>query len=126
MLIFLLWGYTCGVTQCYLMPDYKLPKKLRYLRTGIQLGTCKKGRFEPSQQLAMLLNGQSYPFVLNLSSEDQRVIRYLKGETLELTDEEDNFKKGWILVCTDGYALGWGKYAGGSIRNKYYPGWRLQ
>ena len=112
--------------QCYLMPEYKLPKKLRYLRTGIQLGTYKKGRFEPSQQLAMLLSAETYPYILNLSSADQRVIRYLKGETLELSNEEDTYQKGWILICTDGYALGWGKYAAGSVRNKYYPGWRLQ
>ncbi len=112
--------------QCYLMPNQKLPKRLRYLRTGVQLGTYKKGRFDPSQQLAMLLDAETYPSVLNLSSDDQRVIRYLKGETLELSDEEDVFRKGWILICTDGYALGWGKYAGGTIRNKYYPGWRLQ
>lgn len=119
--------------QCFLLPPYKLPKKLRYLRTGVQAGTIKKGRFEPSQQLAMLLRAEDFPQSLSLSSEDMRLIRYLKGETLELTEEEDaQLKKaskktgGWILVCADGFALGWGKYANGSIKNKYYPGWRLQ
>lgn len=119
--------------QCFLLPPYKLPKKLRYLRTGVQAGTIKKGRFEPSQQLAMLLRAEDFPQSLSLPSEDMRLIRYLKGETLELTEEEDAqlqkaSKKtgGWILVCADGFALGWGKYANGSIKNKYYPGWRLQ
>ncbi|MDY3250876.1 MAG: SAM-dependent methyltransferase, partial [Candidatus Choladocola sp.] len=64
--------------------------------------------------------------VLNLSSEDPRVIRYLKGETLELTDTEARDQKGWMLVCVDGYSLGWGKAAGTGLKNKYYPGWRLQ
>lgn len=119
--------------QCLLIPPYKLPKKLRYLRTGVQAGTIKKGRFEPSQQLAMLLRAEDFPQSLSLPSEDQRLIRYLKGETIELTEEEESQLKkaskmtgGWILICVDGFALGWGKFANGSIKNKYYPGWRLQ
>ena len=29
------------------------------------------------------------------------------------------------LVCVDGYPLGWGKLAGGMLKNKYLPGWRM-
>ena len=114
--------------QCFLLPPYRLPQKIRYLRTGILLGTIKSKRFEPSQALAMLLDASSFPSVLNLGASDPRVLRYLKGETLELTAEEEETQKqkGWILVCTDGFGLGWGKYVNGSVRNKYYPGWRLQ
>lgn len=119
--------------QCFLLPAYKIPKKLRYLRTGIQAGTTKKGRFEPSQQLAMLLKADDFPCALSLPSEDVRLIRYLKGETVELNGEEEILLKkvskstgGWVLICVDDYALGWGKFANGSIKNKYYPGWRLQ
>jgi NOL1/NOP2/fmu family ribosome biogenesis protein len=111
--------------QCMLLPPYHLPQKLRYLRTGIWAGTCKKGRFEPSPALALLLGRKDYPSVLDLSSGDERVIRYLKGETLDLTDEEERTVDGWTLVCTDGFGLGWGKAAGGRLKNKYYPGWRL-
>ena len=35
-------------------------------------------------------------------------------------------KNGWILVCVDGWPLGWAKYAGAVLKNKYYPGWRWQ
>lgn len=112
--------------QCLLIPPYSLPKKLRYLRTGILAGTVKRGRFEPSQALAMLLAADTFPCSLNLPSGDIRVMRYLKGETIELTDAEARGKKGWVLVCVDGFGLGWGKYANGNIKNKYYPGWRLQ
>ena len=31
----------------------------------------------------------------------------------------------WQLVCVDGYPLGWGKLSGGTLKNKYLPGWRL-
>jgi NOL1/NOP2/sun family putative RNA methylase len=111
--------------QCLLLPPYHLPKNLRYLRTGILLGTTKKGRFEPSQALAMLLGKDEYPCAVNLSAEDPRTVRYLKGETLELTEQEGEGLKGWTLVCVDGFGLGWGKYIGGDVRNKYYPGWRI-
>lgn len=53
---------------------------LRFLRTGLLIGELKKGRFEPSQALAMALRIEEYPVVLNLSEEDERVARYLKGE----------------------------------------------
>ncbi len=112
--------------QCLFVPPYRLPKSLRYLRTGILVGTLKRGRFEPSQALAMLLDANSYPNILNLSSEDMRVTRYLKGETVDLEAGDPNVENGWVLVCADGFALGWGKCADGRIKNKYYPGWRMQ
>lgn len=112
--------------QCFLLPPYQIPGRLRYLRTGLLLGTRKKGRFEPSQSLAMVLDAASFDTVVNLPSSDVRVLKYLKGETIELGEHEPHPGQGWILVCTDGYALGWGKYSGGSIKNKYYPGWRMQ
>ena len=48
----------------------------------------------------------------------------LKGETLDLEDLAARGAKGWCLVCVDGYPLGWGKLANGTLKNKYYPGWR--
>lgn len=113
--------------QYLLVPEnMRLPGSLRYLRTGLLLGTAKKERFEPSQALAMTLGASDYPQVLDLSAEDERVIRYLKGETIELLPKEAEKKKGWVLICVDGFGIGWGKYAGTAIKNKYYPGWRLQ
>lgn len=113
--------------QYFLLPEnIHLPGSLRYLRTGLLLGTAKKARFEPDQALAMALGTSDYPQVLNLSAGDERVIRYLKGETINLLPEEAEKKKGWVLICVDGFGIGWGKYAGDTIKNKYYPGWRLQ
>lgn len=112
--------------QCLLLPaGVDLPDGLRYLRTGLLLGTCKKERFEPSQALAMALSADRYPNVLNLSAEDPRVLRYLKGETIEYAETEP-VRKGWVLVCVNHQALGWAKCAGGTLKNKYYPGWRMQ
>jgi NOL1/NOP2/fmu family ribosome biogenesis protein len=113
--------------RAYLLPG-ELPsiRGLRFLRTGLYLGDCKKNRFEPSQALAMWLSMEDYPDHLSFSSEDERVLRYLKGESIFLSEKEAAGRKGWILVGVDGYPLGWGKIAGETLKNKYYPGWRLQ
>ncbi|NCC44524.1 MAG: SAM-dependent methyltransferase [Clostridia bacterium] len=102
-----------------------MPKKLRYLRTGLFLGTCRKNRFEPSQALAMALQMDQYQSSLSFSRDDERVLRYLKEETLDVSDKNAK-KNGWQLIGVDGYPLGWGKLSGGSLKNKYYAGWRWQ
>ena len=113
--------------RVYLMPEgIKGIKGLRFLRSGLLLGTLTKDRFEPSQAFAMVLKKDQYKAVIDLSSLDHRVIRYLKGETIEVDDLPLKRQKGWQLVCVDGYPLGWGKLVNGSLRNKYLPGWRWQ
>lgn len=110
----------------YYLPEGFDPKwKLRYLRTGLLLGEWKKQRFEPSQAVAMVLRQKEFSQTFSMKSQDERVIRYLKGETIFLEDGE-KIKKGWTLVCVDGYPLGWAKYTGSALKNKYYPGWRWQ
>jgi len=110
----------------YYMPA-QLPKMrgLRFLRSGLFLGEMKKNRFEPSQSLAMALSSVDYKNCLKLSVEDERVVRYLKGETLTLTEEEAGTPDGWQLVCVEEYPLGWGKKNRSTVKNKYHTGWRL-
>ena len=113
--------------RVYYMPE-GLPdmKGIRFLRTGLLLGELKKKRFEPSQALAMCLKKREYRYVIDLPAVDELVIKYLKGETLDVEDVTDAKEKGWYLFCVDGYPLGWGKLAGGVLKNKYLPGWRWQ
>ena len=98
--------------------------RLRVLRTGLFLGEMKKGRFEPSQSLALALKAEEYPNVLDLKLDDDRVVRYLKCESIDVEDGEVN--DGYCLVAVDGYPLGWGKVDKGRFKNKYLPSWRLQ
>lgn len=98
---------------------------LRFLRTGLWMGTMKRGRFEPSQAMAMVLGERLYSNCISFDREDERVIRYLKGETISLMEAEAPVK-GWCLVCVDGFALGFGKGNGMTVKNKYYAGWRWQ
>lgn len=111
--------------ELFLLPPNLQAPKLRYLRTGLHLGTVKKERFEPSQALAMALTRDAYSNVLDLPAEHPAILRYLKGETLDIPEAE-SCKSGWVLVCCDGYPLGWGKYVNGTLRNKYQTGWRMQ
>ena len=74
----------------------------------------------------MYLKREEYPYILNFPCEDERVVKYLKGETLEVSDLVSDTEKGWYLVCVDGYSLGFGKLLNGMLKNKYLPGWRWQ
>ena len=107
----------------YLPENFEPAKGIRYLRTGLLVGTLKKGRFEPSQALAMVLSPDTFEDCISFDRGDDRVIRYLKGETLSLNEGEKP-RKGWVLVCVDGFALGFAKGNGMNLKNKYYPGWR--
>lgn len=99
-------------------------RPLRCLRTGLLLGELKKGRFEPSQALAMNLQMEEFANHLNLDASDERTIRYLKGETLTVAGEE--VADGLVLVCVDGFPLGWAQKRSAQLKNKYNPGWRWQ
>lgn len=111
--------------RVYYMPE-QIPdvRGLRFLRTGLYLGDLKKQRFEPSQALAMAFTKEEYHHCISLKADDERVIKYLKGETLEVDDLVTGKDKGWQLVLVDGYPLGWGKLSNGTLKNKYLPGWR--
>ncbi len=112
--------------RVYYMPQ-ELPdvRGIRFLRTGLLLGELKKKRFEPSQALAMYLKKEEYRKTIDFGAADERIFRYLKGETLEVSDLAGKAEKGWYLVCVDSYPLGWGKLSKGTLKNKYLPGWRL-
>lgn len=104
----------------YLPKDALIDKSLHYIRTGLLLGEIKKNRFEPFQALAMNIKFDEWENPLNLSATDERVIKYLKGETIEADDEYMGIR----LVCVDGFSLGFVKQNKRNCKNKYYQGWR--
>ena len=109
---------------------YQLPfpldlRGISFLRNGLYLGDLKKNRFEPSQPLALTLHKGDVEAVISLPVSDERLTRYLKGETLMIEPEEAAHKKGWHLLCVDGYPLGFGKLVNGILKNKYPAGWRV-
>lgn len=99
------------------LPDLQ---DLKIVRPGLFMGILKKGRFEPSQALAMGLTPGSVPRKLQLAVDDKGIERYLKGETLMYSGSI-----GWTLVCLEEFPLGWAKQTGNYLKNYYPPGWRL-
>ena len=91
---------------------------LRVLRPGLALAELKKGRAEPDHALAHWLSAA--PNSLDLGPEDPRLAAYLEGQTLPAP------AAGWTLVTVDGLGLGWGKGAGGVLKNHYPKGLRLR
>lgn len=106
--------------QLYLAPqDMPDMKGLRVLRPGLHLGTIKKNRFEPAHALALAVKPEDVKRVIHLRPEDSKIRAYLRGETFEAEGE-----KGWYLICAGGFGLGWGKLAGGVMKNHYPKGLR--
>ncbi len=93
---------------------------LRVRTRGIPLGTLRKNRLEPAHALSHALAPDAFCRVYNLSVDDPDCIRYLRGETLACGGAE----KGWTAIAADGFVLGWGKYAGGIMKNHYPKGLR--
>lgn len=106
--------------QLYQIPE-GMPalKGLKVLRPGLHLGTIKKNRFEPSHALALHLKPSQVVYTWDLDSGSEEVRKYLSGQTFPAQGE-----KGWYLITVDGVSLGWGKLAGGIMKNHYPKGLR--
>lgn len=108
--------------KLYLKPEIKVPTKgLKVVREGLLLGEIKKGRFAPSQAMAMYLKMTDFHPVLDLPASGDEVVRYLKGETVFVNSESS----GLHLICTDGYPIGFAKIANGTLKNMYPVSWRM-
>ena len=102
---------------------------LKTVRAGWYMGQIKNGRFVPGHPLATALHPSDVHRSVNLSSKDGEAVHYLKGETLEISEDRIHCEtvadaKGYVLVCIDGYAAGWGKWQPGMLKNEYPAGWR--
>ena len=90
--------------------------RLKVLRPGLELGTERKGRFEPAHALALWLKtcavAESFP------PESPEMKAYLHGDVVP------SGKRGWCLVQAGGYAIGWGKGDGSVLKNHYPKGLR--
>ena len=112
--------------QAYFVPEQPpLAGSLPFLRNGLYLGEIRRGRFEPAQSFAMALKSGEYRGTIQFDYTDERVRRYLCGETVDADGLASGTEKGWRLVCVNGYPLGWGKLVNGTLKNKYHPGWRM-
>lgn len=94
---------------------------IKVLRNGVELGVLKKGRMEPSFNLAMTATQQTisaFP-ILKISYTDW--LHYVAGETFT---KEGN--AGWVLLCVDEVPIGFGKQVQGIVKNFYPKGLRFK
>jgi 16S rRNA C967 or C1407 C5-methylase (RsmB/RsmF family)/NOL1/NOP2/fmu family ribosome biogenesis protein len=104
--------------RAYSVPDEEVAGAgVRLVRPGLLLGRVRPGRFEPAQALAMA----SGPGTVRRTREvdDGEAAAWLRGETLD-----QGGPAGWTLVTWNGWALGWGRAAGGTLKNHYPKGLR--
>ena len=109
---------------------YAVPQHLRMsgscFSLGVRIGEVKGNRIAPHHQLF-----SAYGAVMkrrwDFSAEDVRILRYLHGETVEITDADcigeasDGF--GCVSVC--GCPLGGAKRVGNTLKNHYPKGLRI-
>lgn len=111
-------GKAVSFGQSLYWAPMELPElnRLKVLRPGLELGTERKGRFEPAHALALWLKtcavAESFP------PEGPEMKAYLHGDVVP------SGKKGWCLVQAGGYAIGWGKGDGSVLKNHYPKGLR--
>ena len=111
-------GKAVSFGQSLYWSPMELPElnRLKVLRPGLELGTERKGRFEPAHALALWLKTcavtESFP------PESPEMKAYLHGDVVP------SGKKGWCLVQAGGYAIGWGKGDGSVLKNHYPKGLR--
>lgn len=112
--------------QLYRLPDIEVDiKGLKVQRAGLHIGEFKKQRFEPSHSLALALKLNDAKNLVKLTCDNPQTIGFFNGQSVMLSDEQAaECKKGWALVCVDGYPAGWGKVNGAQVKNHYPKGLR--
>ena len=112
--------------QLHRLPDMEVDiKGLKVQRAGLHIGEFKKQRFEPSHSLALALKLNDAKNVVKLTCDNPQTIGFFNGQSVVLSDEQTaECKKGWALVCVDGYPAGWGKVNGAQVKNHYPKGLR--
>lgn len=112
--------------QLYRLPDIDVDLKgLKIQRAGLHIGEFKKNRFEPSHSLVLALKKSEAENTVELTCDDPQTNGFFNGLSIMLTQEQaDKCKKGWVLVCVDGYPAGWGKVNGTQVKNHYPKGLR--
>lgn len=93
-------------------------KNVNYISLGVRLGEFKKNYFEPHHNIFTALGG-AFINNLNFDFSSEQVLKYLKGETIDV-----NLKDGYGAILINGCALGGFKVSAGKFKNHYPKGLR--
>ncbi len=105
-----------GTSLCWVPEEMPELKGIKVLRAGLELGEVKQDRFVPAHALALWLKTANT--CQEYAPDSKEIADYLHGETPPAD------VKGWCLVTTGGYAIGWGKGDGNILKNHYPKGLR--
>ena len=112
--------------------DENLFRGLKVCKTGLYIGDTRltssgKSVFAPSNSIALALTRDMVKpdRYLALSFDDPRLERYLKGETIQLTEGGGVTGNGTVVIGAGNAPLGFGKTGGTQIKNMYPKAWRL-
>jgi 16S rRNA C967 or C1407 C5-methylase (RsmB/RsmF family)/NOL1/NOP2/fmu family ribosome biogenesis protein len=109
---------TVAGQRAYLVPDPEVAGAgVRLVRPGLLVGRARPGRFEPAHALAMATGVVTARRVREV--DDHEAAAFVRGETLA-----SGGVPGWTLVSWNGWPLGWGRAAGGVLKNHYPKGLR--
>jgi 16S rRNA C967 or C1407 C5-methylase (RsmB/RsmF family)/NOL1/NOP2/fmu family ribosome biogenesis protein len=104
--------------RAYLVPDPEVAGAgVRLVRPGLLVGRARPGRFEPAHALGMAAGVVIARRVRVV--DDREAAAWVRGETLGWDGPA-----GWVLVSWSGWPLGWGRGAGGTLKNHYPKGLR--
>ena len=109
---------TVGEYLVLVTHDLKIPTHSVFM-AGVILGEVKKGNFFPHHQFFSAYGG-CFARRENLTRDDERVQKYLRGEEIDSTVQGN----GWCAVTYEGVPLGGGKVSGGRMKNHYPKGLR--
>lgn len=113
---------TCFGNQLYLIPPVSPDLSgLRVFRWGWMIGTIKPDRFIPSPGLAFGLSRDDAQKVIEFPLEDPKLTSYMRGSPISYSGD-NHIEKTWVLVTTEGFSLGWGKFSQGKIKS-HFPNW---
>lgn len=83
-------------------------------------GPAPSARVEPCHALFMSARPEDCRSLLNLSLDDPRLVRFLRGEEIPAED-----CRGWTGVAAEGIMTGFGKASCGMLKNRYPKGLRM-
>ncbi len=107
--------------SCYLLPDL-MPevRGLGVLRGGVTLGEIMKNRIEPSHALFMAAAPQECRTLIRFAPDSPELAAFLHGEETAV----DASLRGYAAVACGDVVTGFGKCAGGRLKNRYPKGLR--
>ncbi len=112
--------------------DEKIFKGLKVVKTGLYVGDLKslksgKKVFEPSNSIALTLGKDAIrdDSYMSLGRDDDRLTKYLRGETISILPDDGLKASGTIIVGIGSFPLGFAKINGQTAKNMYPKAWRL-